>query len=171
MAQAARTSPLERLKRTAQHSSLIHLSYRTGQRLIWSLRVALGNEEVAPYVHDNYFSALHGDADRWGKVLAAFDRLGGLTQHKRIPVVLAIFPILHDLENYAWAEVHQQVRNAALERGFEVLDLLPALAGHRESDLQVTAGDHFHPGPLGHRLAGDAIHDFLHERELLPDRG
>ncbi len=162
-------SALRRLKELGQHSSLVHLVYRSGQRLLWRLGLALGREEVAPYVSNDYFTALHRDPTAWARVERSFDHLRELTEERQIGVVVAIFPVLHRLSDYPWAELHRQVRLAAEARGFEVLDLLGALGRHRASELQIASGDHIHPNPLGHRLAGEALYDLLLQRRLVPE--
>ena len=166
---AQRRSAVDRLKGLGRRSSLVHLVYRAGQRLAWTARRLGGGAEVAAYATDDYFLRLHRQPRSWARVTRAFDRLRELSQRSATPVVIAIFPILHELDDYPWLEVHAQVATAASERGFHVVDLLEAYRGLDPNDLQVVEGDHVHPNPLGHRLAAEAIE--RHLRRNLWDAG
>lgn len=161
---AQRATLLERVKEQAQRSSLVHLAYRSGQRLAWRLRRARGTAEVAAYATDDTFLRLHRNPKAWQRVVNGFDRLDRISTSTGIPVLVVIFPVLHDLESYAWLEVHEQVSAAAHEHGFHVLDLLPVYRGVAEGELQFVEGDHIHPGAKGHRLAAEAIETYLDQR-------
>lgn len=163
---AQERSFMARIKEGAQRSSLVHLAYRTGQRVMWGARRALDEAEVAAYATDDYFARLHRSPESWARVTGAFDRLERISTETEIPVLIVIFPVLHDFESYAWAEVHVQVAEAAGARGFHVLDLLPTYRGHDPNDLQVVEGDHVHPNAFGHRLAAEAISGFLRSNVL-----
>jgi lysophospholipase L1-like esterase len=161
---ARQRSMIEVIKEEAQRSSVIHLAYRTGQRLMWGARRAFGEAEVATYATDDYFARLHRSPDSWARVTGAFDRLERLSAETEVAVLVVVFPVLYDLESYPWAEAHGQVASAARERGFHVLDLLPAYQGHDPNDLQVVEGDHVHPNAAGHRIAAGAIERYLREQ-------
>lgn len=160
---------LASLKEAAKRSSLVHLGYRTAQRAAWAIRRSRGRAEVAAYATDDYFAALHRNPASWARVTTALDRLRRISETEGIPVLVTIFPVLHDLDRYRWLDVHDLVARAATERGFHVLDLLPAYLGRDPNELQVVEGDHVHPNATGHRLAAEAIHRFLVERLWTPD--
>ena len=55
---------------------------------------------------------------------------------------------------------HEWVTQMAEQRGFKVLDLLPAYSSKWYRDLQVTAEDNVHPNGEGHRLSARAYVDW-----------
>ena len=76
-------------------------------------------------------------------------------------LALMIFPVLWDLgEGYPFKAVHATVSAFARENSIPVLDLLPAFEGHRGPELWVHATNQ-HPNEVGHRIAGDALYDFV----------
>ena len=160
---ARQLSLVARLKETGQRSSLVHLLYRTGQRLAWAARRLGGRAEVAAYATDDYFLRLHREPRSWERVTRAFDRLQRVSLEHETPVLVVIFPILYELDDYAWASVHEQVAAAATERGFHVVDLLASYRGFDPNDLQVVEGDHVHPNALGHQIAAEAIDRYLRQ--------
>ena len=159
-------SRLVRFKHRVGSSSLVFHSYRLAQRLAWRLRVAAGNEQTAEYVRRDYFTRVHTDPRSWARVVQAFAELGASANERQLPVVVAIFPILHRLDDYPWASVHALIAAEAERNGFIVLDLLPSFRRHRAHELQVASADHVHPNTLGHRLAAEALRDLLAERRL-----
>lgn len=164
---AQKTSPVVRLKKALSRSSLLHISYRAMQTLVWKTKQRLGREEVADYIHNDYFSRLHNDPKKWSNVLEGMDVVQAVREERDIPVIWMIFPVLHSFENYPWEGIHARVAMEAATRGFEALDLLPSYRPYRSGDLQVQAGDHVHPNRLGHEVAAGALLEFAEERELL----
>ena len=167
-AREARKSLLHEMKRTLAHSSLLHLTYSSWQKLVWRYRVWAGREEVADYIESDYFSRLHSNEDGWSRVLSGMDSIGEACRERGIPVVWVIFPVLHEFETYRWKWIHELVGNAAVARGFNVLDLLESFRGYNARELQVDSGDHVHPNPLGHRVAAEALMGLLRDENLLP---
>lgn len=161
---------LPRIKGAASRSSIVHYAYKAGKRIWWKIAVVMRLEQTAEYIHQDYFSALHQDPKKWNEVVGALERIKKLSEPREVPVVLALFPILYQLDDYRWTEVHQQVRDAAEQNGIDVLDLLERFKRHRQADLQVDNGDHVHPNALGHRVAASALFDFLVSRRLLAPR-
>ncbi len=75
--------------------------------------------------------------------------------------VLILYPLLEGLEqNYPLAEVHARVATMARGVGLPVLDLAPAFAGQRTTEMWVHPCDH-HPNGRAHAIAATAIADWL----------
>ncbi len=91
-----------------------------------------------------------------------------IAKQHNLPVIIVLFPVIFNMENYQWTDIHKQVSNAALRLDFKVLDLLPEYQKYKQSDLQVDNGDHIHPNKIGHKIASDALYSFLQNNELLP---
>jgi len=79
-----------------------------------------------------------------------------------IPILLVIFPILTDFENYPFLDIHEEVRGLAEENGIEVLDLYNVYKDYDAKDLIVSNFD-AHLNELGNKIASDAIYKKLEE--------
>ena len=101
-------------------------------------------------------------------VTNAFDELATITAEDRTPVLVVIFPLLIQLDEYPYREVHEQVARAARARGFDVLDLQPALREWDAEDLRLTPEDSSHPNAAAYGIVAAAIHDHLSSRRMLP---
>ncbi|KPK00674.1 MAG: hypothetical protein AMK71_08065 [Nitrospira bacterium SG8_35_4] len=160
-------SLLYKLKQAANRLSIVHLLYRSSQKLRWKISIALGIEETADYVKEDYFSALHNDPKKWGSVVEGFAKIRSLAKEHNIASVLMIFPVMSDLGNYKWTDVHKQVSDAASKSNFIVLDLVKDYSKYKGSDLQVDSGDHVHPNAIGHKIAADALYQFFKKNDHL----
>lgn len=108
----------------------------------------------------DYYRALHADDYLgWRQAREAFARLGEISRERRIPVLVAIFPLLDFPlgERYPFADLHAKVAALASERGLASIDLLPVLAPHAGPELLLVPGVDPHPSVAAHRLAGEAI--------------
>ena len=155
------------VKEIAQYSSVANLIYKGGQQAFWMLRVYLGSDVAADYVETDYFNALHSNAEGRERIEASFDRLKSIAASSDRKYLVAIFPVFHELDDYAWTSIHDYVSDLALEAGLQVIDLLSAYAEYPASELQVESGDHVHPNVLGHQVAANALFEGLMERRSL----
>jgi lysophospholipase L1-like esterase len=112
----------------------------------------LDPEELAPYVHES-----HEDEASWSTVDAGLARIGSIAREDGAGLLLAITPHFFDLDDYAFADVHEQVALAARLQGFAVVDLRQSLRGTHPVALRLDPGDVTHPSPLGHQLMAAAI--------------
>ena len=77
--------------------------------------------------------------------------------------IVAIFPLMYDLQDYPFVPAHEAIMALATEAGAEVLDLYPAFEGMDETALWAHPTDH-HPNAAGHQIAADAITAHLGDR-------
>ncbi|SHJ81422.1 hypothetical protein SAMN02745216_02324 [Desulfatibacillum alkenivorans DSM 16219] len=82
-------------------------------------------------------------------------------------MVLVLFPLLYDFDNYRFEKCHALLRDFATNKGIPVLDLLPAFSQHKARDLWVNPTDH-HPNELAHAIAAREIFRFLNQENLPP---
>lgn len=102
----------------------------------------------------------------WTASRAALAHAAELLGQRGVPLVLVIFPELHQLDKrYPFAKVHELVRTSADELSIPVLDLFGTYQGLRDRDLWVHPTDH-HPNAEAHRLAAEAIRGFLAQKRL-----
>jgi lysophospholipase L1-like esterase len=88
-----------------------------------------------------------------GRMRAAAEAAGG-----RFAVV--VFPLLHALGDYPFADLHATVAEALRQDGIAVLDLLEVFRGQDARSLWVHPTDH-HPNSRAHRLAAEAMAPFV----------
>jgi lysophospholipase L1-like esterase len=85
-------------------------------------------------------------------------------------LLVAIYPILHELDDYPFAAAHQVLGGLLDELGIPWIDLLrTAFAGRTAESLQVHPVDQ-HPNREAYSLAAAAIADVLSSRRLLVSR-
>jgi lysophospholipase L1-like esterase len=120
----------------------------------------------AGYPTAAYWEELYGTDDAgWDSVSQGFDQVIDYARKNEIKVLLVIFPAI---SHGGWFEGdaagrHDRVTKLARSAGFDVLDLLPVYAKRGVEELRFEAWDTFHPNPLGHRIAAEAIAGKLSE--------
>jgi lysophospholipase L1-like esterase len=106
--------------------------------------------------YPRYFAGLYRGEETWGPAQRELDALAELSRSAGIPVLVAIFPLLVDLERYALGAVHVQLRVALAARSLGWLDLLPLFRGGGRGGAAL-AEDPLHPTARGHRLVALAL--------------
>ena len=94
----------------------------------------------------------------------SFGRLSKRTQEDKVPVMVAIFPWLTELETkdqYPFAAAHRTVTELAKKRGFLAFDLRDSLLGARAQDLWVHPTDH-HPNEVALERVSRSVFKALH---------
>ncbi len=111
------------------------------------------------------------EGPHWPTLIQAYDKAKALCDARNLRVLIAIFPTLGDRKEWAeypFHDIHEQVKNAALERGFVPVDILPVYekSGY---DVPSIAADSEHPNSLGLDLAAAELERVILERhqELL----
>jgi lysophospholipase L1-like esterase len=102
------------------------------------------------------------DGVAWLGVENALSRLARYGETRRIPVVLALFPLLltgrEPAEEQELAQrLYAQVSDAATRFQIRFVDLRAAFRGHAAEELRLLPEDPIHPNALGHRLAGERL--------------
>jgi len=115
-----------------------------------------------------YFQHYAGESWVTGREgLALFQQLA---DNLGIPFLLVVFPVFDSQidESYPYHVLHETVATAAEELGIRTLDLRETYRGVDAQRLAVTPFTDAHPNELGHRLAADAIVEYLVETDLVP---
>ncbi len=117
---------------------------------------------------EDYFRSIHAEGEPTARLRAGFDQLAAIAHERELPLLVAIFPLFGAKGGFrpeALADVHAQVAALASERGFSTLDLLPVYGARREPRYW---HDFMHPDALGHRVAAEAIRDWMCARAWPP---
>lgn len=122
---------------------------------------------------DSYRALNAADGPNWPSVLAALDSMRASSERSHVPVLVAIFPTYqnrNDWSEYPYLAIHEQVAQAARERGLAVLDLEPVFRASGRTPIDL-ASDDDHPSVEGNRLAARAISDWIErDGKLLTER-
>ncbi|HOW89034.1 MAG TPA: SGNH/GDSL hydrolase family protein [Elusimicrobiales bacterium] len=133
--------------------------------LLWSryqqgIRAAGIKETYADYYRDLYSEKNPG----WPVCVSELDRLAAYCRGRKIRLMLAMIPDIHNLKDYPFLFAHDMVRETAVPMGYSWLDLYDALKNEDAPSLWAMRGDP-HPNVKGHELMAG----FLAGR-LLKDR-
>jgi len=97
------------------------------------------------------------ESDDLQEMLAALRRFSRVCASNKIIPVLAVHPVLMDLdEDYPLVEVHELVLAEARKSGILAFDLMPYFRGSDPRQLWVHEVDQ-HPNHIAHRLGGEAL--------------
>jgi hypothetical protein len=166
---SGRVSGTQKVRLLLKQSSLIMHTWMLVKRSAWQVADwNLGfHSKGAERLASDYYAEIHNDKEKWQGVVEGFRKISGIVRERNIPGVVVIFPVLHRLDDYPWAEVHSKVTSAAEGEGLIVFDLLPVLKETPEKEVRLGPGDYIHPNSLGHKLTGEAVYDFLQKEGLL----
>jgi lysophospholipase L1-like esterase len=141
-----------RLKRALKASALVYFIKQRVEQLL---------AKETPE-NDQYLSRLWEDPENRKKVSDGFERLAFLRDSGGFDVLVMIWPVLVDFDDYAFDTIHAWVVEQARARGFEHVDLRPELARTgASSSFMLTRDDAFHPNAMGHEVAAEAFTSWL----------
>ena len=97
-----------------------------------------------------------------------YAKMAQLAAARGAKFALVVFPDMFQLEPRASHGVQERLRALGEERGFPVIDLLPAFLAAKSAAEEPLFFDPWHPTPRGHRLAADALYRDLACERLVP---
>ncbi len=123
-------------------------------------------------VEQRYWEDLYDpESTTWARVEEGFLQISKSTKRDKIPVVVAVFPLLlpRNADRRIVNRFFQQVEELARRHKFYVVDLAKPYATIPVAALSDNAEDPYHPNAFGHRLAADFIAGYLLSHLLLPE--
>jgi len=136
-----------------KHSQLAVLLWSRYQQLV--RRIGLREN------YETYYKNLYSDQNPgWGACLEAVRKLAVFCQSRQIPMLWAMVPEIHNLQNYPFGFVHQIIQEKAAAEGFRFLDFYDVLKSEDASQLWAMRGDP-HPNTKGHQLMAQYLYDDL----------
>jgi len=111
-------------------------------------------------LEEHYRDVYRPDAQGYRTMRAALHDLATIAKQRGIRVYLAMTPDVHDLVDYKFGFIHQEMARVAAEEGFRYVDLLPPMRNLTPRELWSMPGDP-HPNGLGHRLMAEALYPAL----------
>lgn len=117
-----------------------------------------------------YYFSLFGKKKTFTNFESSIKRIAKRASRHSVKVVAVVFPLfgLPLNDKYPFWPLHQKVHKVLESAGIEYLDLFKIYKGIPISRLQVDPGADFHPNEIGHRMAAEAIYDWLAEGNLIP---
>jgi hypothetical protein len=88
-----------------------------------------------------------------------------------VPFAAVIFP-LFDFpidESYPFKELHQHIADFLVSRGIPTLDMQKVFSGLNVTRLQLIPGRDSHPNERAHRIAAEAIDEWMRTQKALPE--
>ena len=129
--------------------------------LLWDVvQTTWANRELEAATEASYRHAVLGDAPQVPAAEALLTDAVAAAKARGARFIYVIYPLLHELDAYPFAEVHTRLRALGEAAGAEVVDLLPAFEGADETALWVSTLDH-HPNAQGHARAARRVADAL----------
>lgn len=111
-------------------------------------------------VEDHYQTVYGEDAPGYKAMTSSLKELAGYAKANNIRLTLAMVPDVHNLENYPFTAIHENMKKLALSLGYDFVDLLPAFGKLNPQQIWAMPGDP-HPNALGHKLMADALFPVL----------
>ena len=96
-----------------------------------------------------------------------FNELGLLAKDKDIEVIVVIFPLISDFNNYQFLDFSDFIKNTSLENNFKVIDILEVYKDYSPSELIINKYD-AHPNEFGHELAANYILEIFKKENIIP---
>lgn len=119
----------------------------------------------------DYLQSFRGNVEQraaWESCRQALAELAQLCRERGLPVGVAIFPILMELDDgHPFSELYAEVEAHCRALGLPVLQLLPVFRGREASSLWV-APDDAHPNASANALVVPALAEFVRSHGLAP---
>jgi len=127
---------------------------------IWNVLTRFLNQSREKTLEDHYKAVYEPTAPGFNAMKQSLRRLAQYAKAHNIKIYLAMTPDVHDLVDYKFKFIHDQMQKIAWELGYDYIDLLPAMRNLTPEELWAMPGDP-HPNAEGHRRMADAIFPHL----------
>ncbi len=129
----------------------------------WSRQRFLQAVIARQYIND-CVTSFDRDSEKWNACRAALTKITEACRQRKVPLMVVVFPFFHELDgDYPFQSVHDRVAEFCRANDVPVLDMREQYSGYSGPELWVHPTDQ-HPNEIAHRLAADALADFILER-------
>jgi|GEM_PF-2204802 len=119
------------------------------------------HEYTVRHIKEGYFGP--EKKQKWGQAQANITEIQKFCRVRQIELVIAIFPLLFELEKtYPFQEEVDEVDRFLTSNRIKTVNLLPVFKG-KEATLLWSSPTDSHPNRVAHRLAAEAIYNFLQD--------
>jgi len=111
---------------------------------------------------DELFNSIRASfkSPHWEDCKGELLRLRGEAEKWKFKLVIAIFPVLWDLDHYPLEDIHKSLHAQFDDLGIAWIDLLDTFRGHDAESLWVHPTDQ-HPNEIADRMAAEKIAEYL----------
>lgn len=143
--------------------------YRHWRSLVFVLKRLHNNRTRKNYTRK--FFALFEKKDTWSSFRDAWVRIGKLAKKRNVRVVGVLFPVFGVAvdEQYPFWPLSGKISRLLASHGIPFLDLTETYRNIPVERLQVLPGEDFHPNEIGHRMAAEAVLEWLAGNKFIPD--
>lgn len=118
--------------------------------------------------HEYYLAYTSPGSRDWNRFVSYWKDILSLCETNRVKTLVIILPHLSKLDDsHLFTSVYRNVEELSKNNGAEVLNLFPAVKGHKPSDLWIGITDS-HPNEKAHRIFANAIYKYIKEKKLVP---
>lgn len=109
---------------------------------------------------DHYKAVYAEDQPGYAAMKQELAKLAAYAKQQDVRIYLAMIPDVHNLRNYPFRAIHEQMREVAGALGYAYVDLLPGFGSLDPKDIWAMPGDP-HPNALGHRIMAEQLFPLL----------
>ena len=119
----------------------------------------------------NYYFSLFEDSDTLKNFRIGASEISKFTKKANVPTFAVTFPIFsHRIDkSYPFHPLHEKVASVFTEAELMSLDLRSWYNGFSAERLSAVPGADPHPNEIAHRIAAEAIYDFIEHHKLVPE--
>ncbi len=115
-----------------------------------------------------YYERLYSaDYSGWQKMVEGIGTFAGTCRKANVRLLVVLFPLMSDVDRYPFDAVHRQIRGVLEQEQVRCLDLLEIYRGMSPYRLQAVPNVDAHPNEIGHRIAAEAIFNYLVANSLV----
>jgi lysophospholipase L1-like esterase len=107
-----------------------------------------------------YREVYNPQAEGFVAMRKSLHELAVYARQRSIRIYLAMTPDVHDLVDYKFHYIHEQIKQLAAEEGYVFIDLFQSMESLTPQQLWSMPGDP-HPNGLGHRRMSETIYPVL----------
>ena len=131
---------------------------------LWNLYQQSAMAKKGVTVESKYREIYNYNHPGYQEMVAALTKLSVYAQSHNIRAYLAVTPDVHNLKQYPFSFIHEEMGRLSKKLGYHFVDLYPSLQGLTPEQVWSMPGDP-HPNSLGHLKMAEAIVPVL-EKEI-----
>ena len=130
---------------------------------LWNIYQQSAMAKKGVTVESHYKELYSPNHPGYKKMLTALSQLRDYAKQKNIRLYLAMTPDVHNLSQYPFSFIHEQMRQVSTALGYQFVDLYPALKGLKPEEIWSMPGDP-HPNAYGHKKMAEAVIPLLEQK-------
>jgi len=129
---------------------------------VWSAYNKFFGKSGQNILENHYRNVYTPQNPGYQKMKNKLKELSVFCKKNNINIYLLMVPDIHDLKNYKYNFIHDEMKKISLELGYQFVDSLPKFLGKDSLDLYAMPGDP-HPNSDGHKYMAESLFPLLKE--------